>query len=155
MRFNRFIFLRYSLALFFFANLNWFIFMIPAKNISLVIPLLMIIGAIFPIKEFLILYDVNKTIELKNTKVYYIVQLILNLLLITSTFQSQIFSVMFPFLNINSYGILGMSSILGLGIVIGLFGLRKITALENDRDKGYKTYMDFKKSLKVSELNGK
>lgn len=154
MRFNRFIFLRYSLALFFFTNLNWFIFMLPSGNSAIMIPLLMIIGAIFPIKEFLKVYDVKQKIRLNDTKKYFAGQLILNLLLIVSALNAQLFSFVFPFMNINMYGIIGMTSVLSLGILISLTGLKKINVLREDKDKGYKLYMDFKKSLKVSETHG-
>jgi len=154
MRFNRFIFLRYSLALFFFTNLNWFIFMLPSGNAAIMIPLLMIIGAIFPIKEFLKVYDVKQKIRLNDTKKYFAGQLILNLLLIVSALNAQLFSFVFPFMNINMYGIIGMTSVLSLGILISLTGLKKINVLREDKDKGYKLYMDFKKSLKVSETHG-
>lgn len=154
MRFNRFIFLRYSLALFFFTNLNWFIFMLPSGSAAIMIPLLMIIGAIFPIKEFLKVYDVKQKIRLNDTKKYFAGQLILNLLLIVSALNAQLFSFVFPFMNINMYGIIGMTSVLSLGILISLTGLKKINVLREDKDKGYKLYMDFKKSLKVSETHG-
>lgn len=155
MRFNRFIFLRYSLAVFFFANLNWFIFMLLSRNVALLIPLSMVIGAVFPIKEFLKVYDVKQKITLKETKMYFTAQLILNLLLIASTLSSHLFRIVFPFLNFNTYGITGVATILALGSIISLFGLKKINVLRIDKDKGYETYMDFKKSLKVSETHGK
>lgn len=128
--------------------------MLPSGNAAIMIPLLMIIGAIFPIKEFLKVYDVKQKIRLNDTKKYFAGQLILNLLLIVSALNAQLFSFVFPFMNINMYGIIGMTSVLSLGILISLTGLKKINVLREDKDKGYKLYMDFKKSLKVSETHG-
>ncbi|API89794.1 hypothetical protein ACEN4P_08905 [Marinilactibacillus psychrotolerans] len=156
MRYNRFIFLRYSLALFFFTNLNWLILMLPSINIAILVPLSMIISAIFPIQEFLKAYNSNKhQIMLKNTKIFFSLQLLINFLLMGSTINSRVFSTVYPFLNFNSYGITGILGVLILGSIVSAFCLRKINALRFNKDSGYKTYVNFKNSLKVSETHGK
>lgn len=155
MRYNRFILLRYSLALFFFANLNWFIFMIPSRTIAMIIPLVMLLFAIIPANEFIKLYSKSDNTKLIYVKPYFISQLILNSLLVFTLLNNTIFSVLFPFLNPNIYGKSGARGILVLGIIIAFFCVRKAKAIDTNKDSGYKHFSNFKKSLKVSEVHGK
>ncbi|MCC5896090.1 MAG: hypothetical protein JJU16_11545 [Alkalibacterium sp.] len=155
MRFNRYILLRYSLALFFFANLNWFIFMLPSRGIALFVPAVLIFSALFSIHEFIVLYSSSKEVSLNKTKLFFTGQLIVNAMLILLSLSNRLFIVLFPFLNTNVYGLTGILGILITGAVISSFCLRKINAISKNKDRGYKLFANFKQSMKVSESYGK
>lgn len=155
MKYNRFILLRYSLALFFFANLNWFIFMLPSRTIAMGIPLALALFALIPANEFIKLYSKSDNTQLNRVKPYFIVQLVFNLVLGAVLFNQTIFRVLFPFLNANVYGMSGALGIVLSGAVIAFFCVRKAKAISKNKDIGYKHFSNFKKSLKVSEAHGK
>lgn len=152
MEYNRYILLRYSLALFFFTNLNWFIILLLAKSFFLVIPLLLAIYAIFPIHEQIKLYGTkNKNYQLTQMKKYFTVQLTLNIALwILSLFES-FYSIAFPFMANDVQGFTGISLILVLGIVVSVVCLGKINKIHNHQDRTYKEVLKFKKTLGVYE----
>lgn len=155
MRFNRFILLRYALALFFFTNLNWLIFMIPGKSMAMGIPAIMLLFALIPTKNFIRLYSDGEHTKNSKLKPYYLVQLVLNGLLILGSFNNSIFSALFPFFNTNIYGKSGALILLSLGAIIAFVCVRKVTSIELNEDSGYKYFSNFKKTLKVSEIHGK
>ena len=55
-RFHRFLFLRYVLAVFFFANLYWFLAAMVSNAVLLILPLALLILAISAIGEYVRLY---------------------------------------------------------------------------------------------------
>lgn len=154
MRFNRYILLRYSLALFFFANLNWLVFMLPARSIAMVLPIAMMVLATFSIHEFIKLYSKFNQIHLSKTRLYFRSQLALNGVLILSSLHSGFYSFTFPFLNANAYGTVGLISVLSLGAVISGLCLCKLNAIAENKDRGYKLFNNFRQSMKVSETYG-
>lgn len=154
MRFNRYFLLRYSLALFFFANLNWLVFMLPARNAAMLLPAAMLILAIFPIQEFIKLYSSSNAVQLSKTRLYYRSQLILNSVLIIVSLHNGFYSFAFPFLNANAYGTVGLISVLTLGAVISGLCIGKLNAIAENKDRGYKLFNNFRQSMKVSETYG-
>lgn len=155
MRFNRYILLRYSLALFFFANLNWLIFMLPSRHAALLIPAVMLLTSLFSIHEFTVLYSSKKDVNLKKTQIYFRSQLVLNGALLILSLHNGFYLYAFPFLNLNVYGKAGLASVLILGAVISGLCLGKLRAIAENKDRGYKLFNNFKKSMRVSETYGK
>lgn len=155
MRFNRYITLRYSLALFFFANLNWFIFMLPSRSAALIIPAVMLLTALLSIQEFIVLYSSKKDVNLKKTRLYFRSQLVLNGALLVLSLHNGFYLFAFPFLNVNAYGKAGLASVLFLGAVISGLCLMKLRAITENKDRGYKLFNNFRQSMKVSETYGK
>lgn len=154
MRFNRYIMLRYALALFFFANLNWMVFSLPGRNLTILLPVVMIFLALFSIHEFIVLYSSSQKITLKKTKLYFLSQLIMNSLLIVFSFHSGFYSLVFPFLNDSSQGRTAIVSLLALGLLISGLCLKKLQAIAKNKDRGYRLFNNFKQSMKVSESYG-
>jgi len=155
MRFNRFILLRYSLALFFFANLNWFIFMLPSRSLMIFFPAAMMVTALFSIKEFLVLYSSSQKITLKKTRTYFLSQLVLNSSFVVFSLHGGFYSSAFPFMRDNLYGTIGTISVLAFGAVLSSFCLGKLSAISKDKDRGYKLFNNFRQSMKASETHGK
>lgn len=155
MKYNRYILLRYTIAGFFFANLNWFIFMLPSRSIVMVIPLIMLFLALLPIQELLKLYSQPEGGTLKKTSIYFVAQLVVNGFLISLAIHSLTFSITFPFMNVNLYGVLGTITVLIVGMTLSLLCLKKIKAIHLNHDRGYKLFLNFKKSMKASGSYGK
>lgn len=145
MRFNRYILLRYSLALFFFANLNWLVFMLPARNLAMLLPIAMLLLAIFPIQEFIKLYSKFDQVHLSKTRLYFRSQLVLNSVLVIVSLHNGFYSFAFPFLNANAYGTVGLIGVLTLGAVISGLCLGKLNAIASNKDRGYKLFNNFDK----------
>lgn len=152
MEYNRYILLRYSLALFFFANLNWFITLLMDGSIFLFVPLLLLVYAIFPITEQVKLYGTeNKNYQLKQMKKYFNVQLTLNIVLWFLSLYEPFYNIAFPFMANDVQGFSGISIVLMIGSVISIACLRKIGKIHNHQDRTYKQVLKFKKSIGVYE----
>lgn len=154
MKYNRYILLRYTIAGFFFANLNWFIFMLPSRSVVMMLPLIMLFLALLPIQELFKLYSQPEGVTLKMTSLYFVAQLVVNGFLISLSFYSPTFTIVFPFMNVNLHGVLGTVAILIIGMMLSLLCLKKIKAIQLNHDRGYKLFLDFKKSMKASESYG-
>lgn len=150
MEYNRYIAVRYSLALLFFANVNWFISLFVANSIFLFVPLLLLVYAIFSIYEQIRLYS-NKGIPLKHTKRFFLIQLTVNSVLLVLSFITSFYNLAFPFMSPSIQGFLGIEFILVIGIGIEAISLKKITKISNKKDRLYKEVIKYKKALKVSE----
>lgn len=150
MEFNRYIMLRYSLALLFFANLNWLLMLLLASSNFLFVPLLLTISAGFPIYEQLKLYSKKHT-PLKWTKKYFMAQVITNMVLLPLILFTPLYNLFFPFMANSVQGFIGVGIILILGLVVGISCLRKITAIHENKDKAYDNILKYKKAVGVSD----
>lgn len=138
-RYTRFLPLRYSLALFSFTNLYWallifglgFAWLIPAGMVLLGLP------ALF---EQVKLYGV-KTLDLKDelkfTQMFFRIQLLVNVALIAVALSGLGFGTFYPFLTTIWRSRLIMASILGVGVLLTAFGLKRISQILTNTDKHY------------------
>lgn len=157
MAYNRYLFLRYMLAISFFANLNWGIFLIISKSTIAILPILLIILSVGPIYEQLILY--NKPFENKELKFsvgYFILQLIINVSLMSTVGIESLYQLLFPFMANNWYGRIGIIGIQMIGIIISFACINKIKKIKKNKDSGYKRLQQLNKTLqKEGQTYGK
>lgn len=142
-KFNRFLLLRYSLALFFFVNLNWFL-ILSLSNRSMVFFPLLLLGAIgICLYEQLKLYNKNQTpVEnLTFTRGYLIAQILGNVFLIGVIWIANGMESFFPFLHDMAQTRIVMSGLLGLGILLALWNLKRIKRISQNKDKYYHTVL--------------
>ena len=142
MFFNRFWVLRYSIAIFFFANFYWMVTAWASKSLSLIIPLVMMFFALAVAIELTSKLHTNKS-ELPLTKAFYLTQLGLNLLLVI-TCLTPLYDNVFPFLK-NS-GQLFVELICAIGAILCLLSLAKIKQLVAGTDRQFKIMKMFEKN---------
>lgn len=154
MEYTRYIGVRYAVALFLFTNLNWAIALFLSKSILVVLPLLLSLYTAFVAFEQIKLYS-KKDLTITQTKNYLRAQFIINLFLVLGIFNKTFYKKAFPFMTTTIQGKIGLASIIGIGLLIAFLSIRKIKNIEQNKDRLYKEVTKFKKSLKVSEENGK
>lgn len=148
-KFNRFMLIRYSLALFFFSNIYWIMYLGP-KIFPTVIPLLLILWSLVTIAEHVKLFS-NHSNQLPNTQRYFTIQLIVNIALIPLSINEQMFVKFFPFMQTNNTAKIIMFSIIGLGIIISLIILHRIKQIKWNRDKAFIRIQNYEKSKGVNQ----
>lgn len=139
MSFNRFLLFRYVAAFFFFLNLYWFILLIHARQITLLLPLLLIV-AVLPVvwEHFKKLHDSSN--KLRCSKFYFWLQIIINLGLLIVC-MTPFFTDFYPFMS--PKGKVLIITLLLLGILLCLYMERRVHLIENDRDRYLKTMRDY------------
>lgn len=154
MEYTRYIGVRYALALLLFTNLNWAIALFLSKSFLIVIPTLLTFYTALAAFEQIKLYS-NKDLPMKHTKNYFKTQFVVNLLLLLGILYLPFYKKAFPFIAANSQGKIGSAFVLGIGLLITFLSIKKMAKIENKKDRLYEEVSKFKKSLKVSEENGK
>lgn len=153
MEYNRYIALRYSLALFFFANLNWLVFLLTVRSVYTLLPFVMLVLAAPSIMEQIKVYS-QKT-SLTHTTRYFKSQLLLNGLLCALAFVPAFFKGAFPFMAVSAQGLIGLQTVLVLGTGIAYKTLQKINAIHQRQDRMYHAVLKYKNTLKASDPSGK
>lgn len=148
-KFNRFMLIRYSLALFFFSNIYWIMYLGP-KIFPTVIPSLLILWSLVTIAEHVKLFS-NHSNHLPYTKRYFTIQLIVNIVLILLSINEQMFVTFFPFMQTNNTAKIIMFSIIGLGIIISLIILHRIKLIKSNRDKAFIRIQNYEKLKGVNQ----
>lgn len=147
--YQRFLFLRYSLAAFFFANLYWMVMLCLSGTIAWIIPASLLLFSIAPIAEHIQLYGyLEKEIgeKLKYHKNYQIIQLFVNFGLLIMMMWDSSFSLFYPFLNNYWQSKLVMAGILCLGLLLSAYTIRKIQMINRKEDKYLQYIEDFQKN---------
>ncbi|MBE6169603.1 MAG: hypothetical protein E7152_08100 [Enterococcus casseliflavus] len=149
-RFNRFLFLRYVLAVFFFANLYWLLAAIASNALLLILPLSLLVLAILAIGEYVRLYgSYSEQIagKLRWTRLFYLCQLTMNLLLYVVCFFSPLFSFVFPFLDntLVNRGVLALW--LGVGLALAALCLQRVNKIRRKKDTYYGYIKEYKKLI--------
>ncbi|WP_277631093.1 hypothetical protein [Atopococcus tabaci] len=114
MEYNRYIALRYSLAVLFFANLNWLVFLLTVRSVYVLLPFVMLVFAGPSIMEQIKVYGQKSS--LTYTTRYFKSQLLLNGLLCVLAFVPVFFRGAFPFMAESAQGLIGLQIVLVLGI---------------------------------------
>lgn len=148
MHYNRFLLFRYSLALFFFANLYWLIsFFVTASNFWIV-PLAVMVLSVPAIYEQVKLNGTTPKdmIHLNSTNRYFFVQLGVNLALILTSLTSWGMERLFEFIANTTKGWLFLFVILLVGAIISLLDVRRVEQIKNNSDKTLQAIVDFEKT---------
>lgn len=142
-KFNRFLLLRYSLALFFFVNLNWLLTLYLSNQATAFLPLLLLIGLAICLYEQLKVYNKSQepVEQLTVTKGYLIAQGIGNVFLIGAVWMMNGMQYFFPFLHDTLQTRSVMTAILAVGIGLALWNVKRLERISQNKDKYYQTVL--------------
>ena len=149
-RFNRFLFLRYVLAVFFFANLYWLLAAMASNALLLILPLALLVLAISAIGEYVRLYGSHSeqiAEKLRWTRLFYLCQLTMNLLLYVVCFFSPLFSFVFPFLDNTLVNRGALALWLGVGLALAALCLQRVNKIRRKKDTYYGYIKEYKKLI--------
>ena len=138
-RYNRYFALRYSLALFFFSNLYWFIFTRESGLAWMIPASLILLGAPAAVEHVKLYGDKSKVVneQLKFNQLYHYIQTAVNLAMILVVMTRAGYSVMFPFLTTVIEARLTMAAVLLVGALLSLFCIKRISRIKANTDKYY------------------
>lgn len=150
-RYNRFLLLRYLLALFFFVNLYWGLASFLSKGVlSLIISTLLLVVGGFAVGEHVKLYgDKDESIasKLYFNHFYYLFQLLVNFCIFVSAFTGFGFKQLFPFLISTSMTRLVIIGVAFLGSGLSLVCLHRVRAILRKKDRYYQHIKKYEKSI--------
>lgn len=142
--FSRYLMIRYFSAAFLFTNLFWLVFAICYQDIvaSIISGLLFVLLLIASVEQ-VSKWNVKNT-DLKFTKLYYQLQLIANVIFAMSCYL-PFGKILFPFMATNDVANV-IFTILIIGILGSILILRRISNIQNGRDK-------YARAIKTFESN--
>jgi len=146
-RYTRFLPLRYILAIFCFSNVYWFA-MLFGNTLAWLLPgALVILGfpAVYEQIKLLHVGTLDITNELKYTKMYFTLQLLVNSVLLAVTLTGLGFSTLYAFLVDDVTPRMLAAGIVTLGILLLLFCLRRISKIFTNTDKHYRNIVEMEK----------
>lgn len=142
-KFNRFLLLRYSLALFFFVNLNWLLTLYLSNQATAFLPLLLLIGLAICLYEQLKVYNNSQepVNQLTVTRGYLIVQGIGNGFLIVAVWVTNSMQYLFPFLHdtLQTRSVITAILVIGIGLVVWNF--KRLEHISQNKDKYYENVL--------------
>ena len=142
--FSRYLMIRYFSAAFLFTNLFWLVFAICYKDIgaSIISGLLFVLLLVASVEQ-VSKWNVRNT-DLKFTKLYYQLQLVANVIFAIGCYL-PFGKLLFPFMTTND-----VANVIVTILVIGMLGsiliLRRISNIQNGRDK-------YARAIKTFESN--
>ncbi|MDK6804737.1 hypothetical protein [Aerococcus sp. UMB7834] len=136
-KFNRFLWQRYSLTLFFFVNLYWFIFTIGSHSLGVLLPLVLLVSNTMALIEQFKLYN-RPSNHLKCSRKHFIYQLLNLIVVVISLFSQSLFEQIFPFIAYQSSGIILIVMTNLLGGILSLLNLHAVKAIYNNNDDYYR-----------------
>ncbi len=145
LRFNRYLLLRYVLALFFFSNLYWLLNQLLRPSLLILLPILLILMAMVASAEQFRLYGQTQE-QLQFTQFFLRFQLVIQLGL-TIFVWTDWFTVVFPIFEANFTARGVVFSLLSFGIVLSLMSLKRIRAIYGRKDKAYQRLLQLEKVL--------
>lgn len=143
--FNRYLLLRYSLALFFFGNIYWLLIQLTTKTWLILLPIILLILIVVACVEQFKLYGKTEA-NLGKTKRALQVQAGVQVFSLLATL-SPWFSAVFPIFSDSFTARLFLLVLLGLGLVLLVLNLRRIQAISQNTDKAYLRYRQTEKSV--------
>ncbi|MCQ2010960.1 hypothetical protein NOM01_13170 [Sporolactobacillus sp. STSJ-5] len=147
MYYNRYLLVRYLTAGFFFVNLYWFLFLLLAHSKFTFIPLSLLVFLVVVAAEQVKLYSTH-TNNTPMTRLYYWLQLLINLVLFPLVLSSQS-SELFPFMaNTQKAGQL-LSAILFIGSLLCLVISRRLRLIRCDQDRHFERIKQYEKTLHI------
>ena len=135
MYFNRFLFIRYIMAFFFFTNIYWVCCLIMSNSIYLLIPGINLVFMVLAVWEQCKMYS-SPINDAKNTVIAYKIIMGINIFIII-TLITPIFNKLFPFLNNNIKSHMLILGVVFGGIVLSGISLRKLKMIRDCTDKQY------------------
>lgn len=145
-KFNRFLLLRYSLALFFFVNLYWLIFNLFTRPITATIPLLIIICSFLAVGEQIKLYWHHDN-TLKFTKLFFKVQFFVNIFFAVVAWNESFFSFLYPFLTYGTHILILLYALFSAGALASFLLLKKSERISQNKDKKFELLKRYEKTL--------
>lgn len=106
------------MGIYFFFNFVWSIALFVGNSSFWIVPAMVTILSLTAIFEQI---DLKKHEQLKLTKYFLIVQLLVNLLILIANLNSSIFSLLFPFMKTTGLLTIQTINLLGATIAISLF----------------------------------
>lgn len=148
MHFNRFLLLRYSLALFFFSNLYWLFTFVVIGSGFWFIPLADMLLSVSAVYEQVKLNGLTRkdVIPLSSTKRYFFVQTTLNIILILLNVLPWGMTALFSFIANTREGWFFLNAVLLVGALLGLLNIRRMKQIENNSDRTLEVIIDFEKT---------
>jgi hypothetical protein len=147
MYYNRYLLVRYLTAGFFFVNLYWFLFLLLAHSKFTVIPFSLLVFLVLVAAEQVKLYSTH-TNNTPMTKLYYWLQLLVNLALLPVALSSQ-FSELFPFMADTQKAGQLLSAVIFIGSLLCLVISRRLRLIRNDQDRHFARIKQYEKTLHI------
>lgn len=142
--FNRYLLLRYTIALFFFGNIYWLLNQFIRPSFVIVLPITLIVLAILATVEQFRLYG-KRDERLKVTQMFVRSQSVIQMGLLVLTWTSW-FTTLFPIFENNQAARLFVFVILLLGLGLCLLNLKRIQEIYKRKDKAYQRFIQLEKS---------
>ena len=141
---NRYLLLRYTIALFFFGNIYWLLNQFIRPSFVIVLPITLIVLAILATVEQFRLYG-KRDERLKVTQMFVRSQAVIQVGLLVLTWTS-LFTTLFPIFENNQAARLFVFVILLLGLGLCLLNLKRIQEIYERKDKAYQRFIQLEKS---------
>lgn len=146
MYFNRYLLIRYMIALLFFSNLYWMFTLIMSKSILFILPATLLILWIAAIIEQTKMYSNHKN-NARFSMIAFLINGTCNLLqiIMISVWDTNIF---YPFVIDNYQNTLTVLIMLLIGLLILLLGCIRLNAIKKNKDKHYQRILNYEKIIK-------
>ncbi|WP_159721205.1 hypothetical protein [Enterococcus sp. CSURQ0835] len=151
MYFNRYLFIRYLTAGFFFSNLYWTVLLFLTGSKLWGIPLLLLLASLSAIAEQTKLYRQPKN-TVPWTKGYYWLQIVSNVLVLLAIWTPA-FNVLFSFIEPGNVGRALSISLLTCGVLFALLVEQRLKKIQDNRDQPYQQIKAYESILDLSEEN--
>lgn len=142
--FNRYLLLRYSIALFFFGNIYWLLNQFIRPSLVMIFPVILIAFSILATVEQFRLYG-KRNERLRITQMFVRLQAIILTGLLVLTWTSW-FTNLFPIFENNQVARVFVFIVLLMGLVLSLLDIRRIQDLYQRKDKAYQRFIQLEKS---------
>lgn len=142
--FNRYLLLRYSIALFFFGNIYWLLNQFIRPSLVMIFPVILIAFSILATVEQFRLYG-KRHERLGITQMFVRLQAIILTGLLVLTWTSW-FTNLFPIFENNQVARVFVFIVLLMGLVLSLLDIRRIQDLYQRKDKAYQRFIQLEKS---------
>lgn len=142
--FNRYLLLRYTIALFFFGNIYWLLNQFIRPSLVIVLPITLIVLAILATVEQFRLYG-KRDERLKVTRMFVRSQAVIQVGLLVLTWTSW-FTTLFPIFENNQTARFFVFVLLLLGLGLCLLNLKRIQEIYERKDKAYQRFIQLEKS---------
>ena len=146
--FNRYLLLRYSLALFFFANLYWMVIQVLQPSLYMGLPLVLLLFDILAYAEQFRMYG-REQVYLNWSQRAFQLQATMNLLLVCILLFTNQFTQVFPVFAANQRALSIVCLFLALGVGIAGINLRRISMILQGKDRAYQDYQYLKKIMSL------
>lgn len=143
--FNRYLMIRYALALFVFSNLYWAFFLHKCK--AIVVPVVMLLFSVLPCYENFKSYG-EISPSMKWTKIFFKIQCVTCIVVLVSVL-TPIFTFILPVLTDTSLSRVVAFITVFLGWLIDLACLKRFKKIEANEDKQYKRIVEYECVTKV------